>query len=185
MSQVANLPEQNLVYARHFAEFKGLFMDGFYGPTGEAAARYQKVPADEELCALKGLDEEDYITNFLLKHAKSIYRSMYAVLGWLFRWPPLDDSSPTKYISLQAVRTSMHYFVGFYVPLLLTGTLALLNGLDSDPKRIIALGCVAFVLMWSLILLVPSLKRHDLVAIATAFFAVGGIYIGSRSHDSC
>jgi hypothetical protein len=182
---VANLPEPGDAFARHFARYQGLFNDGVYGPTGEDAELYQNVPSHSDLCSFKKFEEEDFGTNLILKHIESVYTRLRSTISWVLRKPVLVDSPLPEYIHLSTIRTAVHYFAGLYVSLLFTSTLGILNSLGSDTKRIIVLGFLSLVLMWSLILLIPSLKRNDLFAIAGAYFAVGGIYIGSKGHDSC
>jgi hypothetical protein len=99
--------------------------------------------------------------------------------------PQHEDALLPEYISLNTVRTTMHYLAGVFVPLLLAGTLGALSSLESEKERIVVLGCFGFVMTWSLILLIPGLKRSDLFAIAAAYFSVGGIYIGARGIGAC
>jgi hypothetical protein len=182
--QLANMSEQDQVFARHFAENDSLFDGGVYGPTKEDADMYRQVPCHSDLCSLKGREQEDPGTNFVLKHLKSMYKFYRIVISWVLRRPLPEDTVP-EYVLLSTVRAAMHFLASIHVVLLFSGTLAVLNSLDSDAKRIAVLGCLAFVLLWSLILLIPSLKRNDLFAIAAAYFAVGGIFIGSRGGVSC
>jgi hypothetical protein len=182
--KVASMPEQDLVFARHFAENDSLFDGGVYGPTKEDADMYRQVPCHSDLCSLKGREQEDPGTNLVLKHLKPMYKLYRKVISWILRRPLREDTDP-EYAHLSTVRTAMHFLASIHVIVLFTGTLGVLNSLDSDAKRIAVLGCFACVLLWSLILLIPSLKRNDLFSIAVAYFAVGGIFIGSRGRDSC
>jgi hypothetical protein len=151
-----------------------------YGPTKEAAKKYQQEAPHPELCSLKECEEEDFVTNLIAKHIESVHERLRSTFRWGPRDPLPKDSPLPEYIQLSTIRTAVHYFAGVYIVLLYSGTLAILNSLGSDTERIIVLGCLALVLLLSLTLLVPSLKRSDMFTIAGTYIAVGGIYIGSK-----
>jgi hypothetical protein len=190
VSGIANLPEQDEVFARHFAQYPKLFTNGVYLPTSEKADMYQQVPAHADTCSLKGREEEDFATDFLVKRVKPINIWLGKLIKSMQKKPAReddtlqeDDSALPQYLGLKTVRTIMHLLAGVYVPTLFAGSLGILSRLETEKSRIIVLGCLGLVLTWSLILLIPTLKRSDLFAITGAFFAVGGIYIGSKSPD--
>jgi hypothetical protein len=150
------------------------------------------VPSHSDLCSLKGREEEDTVTNVLLRHIEFINGKLDNTIRWVSikclrhkDSPPSEEALLPDYISLMTVRTIMHYLAGVFVPLLLAGTLGTLSSLNSEKERIVVLGCLGFVLTWSLILLIPGLKRNDLFAIAAAYFSVGGIYIGAKGLGAC
>jgi hypothetical protein len=178
---VANLPEQVEVFARHFARYDELFENGVYGPTNEDANMYRQVPSHGNLCSLKGGEEEDAVTNLMLKHIESVNEYLHGIVRWVLRKPtPTPDTPLPDYVSLNSIRRVTHCLAAVYATVLFTGTLGILNVLESEKNRIITLGCLAFVLMLSLTILVPSLKRNDLFTIAAGYFAVGGVYIGAK-----
>jgi hypothetical protein len=181
-SEIANLPEQDEVFARHFAEYKNLFLNGAYGPTDQDANIYRQVPPHSATCCLKGHEEEDSGTKLLLRNIEPINESLDKLVHWIMRKPKRPRNSPLpRYVNFGTVRKAMHFLAGLYVALLLTGTLGILSSLSKEKYRIVTLGCLTLALMCSLILLIPSLKRNDLFSIAAAYFAVGGIYIGAKN----
>ena len=93
------------------------------------------------------------------------------------------ESTPEQYIEDKTVRTIMNLLASLYAPILLAGSLAILSCVESELARIAVLGALGILLTMSIMLVVPTVKRSDLFAITAAFFAVGGVYIGSKSFD--
>ncbi|KAF2831257.1 hypothetical protein CC86DRAFT_137061 [Ophiobolus disseminans] len=180
---VANLPEQDNVFARYLANYPGLLVNRLYGPTKEPADIYQEVPSHAGTCSLKSREDEDFVTNLMLKHLQATNEWRQGFIDRVLRRPVREKTALPQYFSLKTIRTIMHIIAGVYVPILFAGSLKILSSLESESTRIVVLGLLCLLLMWSLILLVPTLRRSDLFAIAAAYFAVGGVYIGAKGLD--
>jgi hypothetical protein len=178
------MPDQSKAYARYFAKQNDVFRDGLYVPTMERADIYSQVPSHRYLCTLRGAEEEDVMTDFLLKLAGSVYRRLHGLVDWVFKRRADEELLHQRYIRLTTARTTMNVLAATCLPIFLAGTLGMLSRLKSDKMRIVVLGILALVLTMSLIVLVPKLKRSDMYAITAAYFAVGGIFIGAKSTDS-
>jgi hypothetical protein len=179
---MANLPEQNDVFARHLATYPSLFEDGVYGPTGEPAGIYQKVPSHAGTCSLKSQGDEDFATNLMLRHLQAMNDWRLGIIDRVMGRSVREKSTLPEYVSLKTIRTMMHVVSGSYAPILFAGSLKVLSSLESENMGIVVLGFLC-LLLWSLILLVPTLKRSDLFAIAAAYFAVGSVFIGAKGFD--
>ncbi|CAO2656934.1 Nn.00g057370.m01.CDS01 [Neocucurbitaria sp. VM-36] len=182
---IANLPDQCDMYARHFAQHKEVFENGVFGPTKENEEMYKQVPAHDEMCSLKGFDQQDLITSFVLRHIKTMNKHFRSLMKQFSRKREQQtDVSPEQHIKFETLLLVIDLLAGLYVPLLFAGCMGVLSCIKSEKARIGVLGVFGFVLTGSLILCVPNLRRADLFAVTAAFFAVGGIYIGAKSGDN-
>jgi hypothetical protein len=181
------MPNQPKVYARNFAKKKDVFSGGFYVPTREPADIYSQVPSSVRLCVLKGEEEEeDVVTPTVVKLADWVYIRLRAAINRVPKKHTDPELLHQQYIKKATLRTAMNVLTATFLPTFLAGTLGFLSLLKSDKMRIVVLGILALVLTMSSTLLVPKLnsKRSDLYAITAAYFAVGGVYIGTKSRES-
>lgn len=167
------LPDQPTEFARSFPGWE-LFENGVYVPTGEDAADYEQVSAGPEFFAGREPEPIDHLTRCIIWLNYSI-RAWYDKKRHVVR----DD---LKSINSESNKRIMHLVAAIYMSIFLSGTLGTLSVLSSEKRRIVVLGILGLVLQVSLVLLIPGLKRNDMVAILAAYFAVGGIYIGTKSN---
>lgn len=185
-SQIASLSTQKVEFAKVFAKQKFWFSDGVYGPTGEDELLYKKVPVDADFCTFDESNEQDLATGFLRAHLDAMYRAAVKTVRYIERKLGREVPEETirqRYAELKMVELFMHFVAAVFVPVLLSCTLGALSALDSVRDQIVVLGGLCLLLCWSLIVVTPNLKRSELFAIASAHFAVGGIFIGTKSSN--
>jgi hypothetical protein len=185
-TQVANLPHQSDIYARHFAARETLFEAGVFGPTREKAAMYTQVPSHADTCSFKdgNLDEQDMLTAFVIRHLESVNVYVTDLIARVLRQRSLEDGGAyQQYLGLDKIQMIANVLTGIYVPVFLAICLGVLSCIKSEKTRIVMLGVLGILLALLMIMCVPTPKRNDMFAITAAFFAVGGIFIGAKRES--
>lgn len=177
---VTQLPDQSQLWAKQFTEYQGLFENGIFGPTGENEGIYKQVPSHEGTCSLMKREEGDPTTELIVRNMKGIKMRIGKFL-WKSSKRTNDDleAATQKTVQFTKVRTTMDVVAALYAPALFTSSMAVLSYISSLKVGIVVLGIFGVVLTVSMILFVPTLKRSEIFAITAAFYAVGGVYIGS------
>ncbi len=181
---VANLPDQSEVWAKDFSESPELFHDGRFGPTKEDHEVYSKIPSHADTCSLRAseVDQQDLLTKFVILHLKSIYLGLnkwVAYVPWLGSHK--DEVEQERFIGLERIVLIANVLTGICVPVIYAVCLGVLSCIESEKWRIVVLGAFGLLFTTLLNLCVPTIKRGDMFAITGALFAVGGIFIGTRS----
>jgi len=177
------MPDQPNVHARSFARRQELFRDGVYVPTREPAEIWSQVPSSSRLCVLKVGEEEDVTTQAAVKCADCVYTWLGKTMIRVRNRPAAQEPSRQRYIKSATLGTAMNVIAATILPAFLASTLVLLSLLKTDKMRIVLLGILSWVLTMSLFVLAPKAKRNELYSITSAYFAVGGIFIGAKSVD--
>ncbi|KAH7399507.1 hypothetical protein BKA66DRAFT_565579 [Pyrenochaeta sp. MPI-SDFR-AT-0127] len=180
---IANLPDQCDVYARNFAKQDDVFDNGIFGPTKEDAGMYRQVPPHAGMCSFKGIDPQDPVTNLVLRYLEPLNVRIKGLVRCIVgRREPRAVTSQSN-VTFNTILTVMNLLAGIFGTLLFAGCMGVLSCIDSEKWRIVVLGAFGLVLITSLVLFVPTLKRNDIFAVIAAFFAVGGVYIGAKGID--
>lgn len=176
---ISKLPEQSQVFAKHLASFVGLFQDGFFGPTGEEEDYYRQVPPPGDTAALKGVDHQDVIGNFLMENITTMNKGVRRLAFWRREEQDIEAPQNPSDIDLDTIRGLMNLVTALYGPLLYTVSMLVVSCIKPIKIQIIVVGILGLVLAISMQLMVENVKRGELLTVVAGYFAVLGIFIGN------
>jgi hypothetical protein len=181
LHNVTQLPDQPKPHAEYLAEMPGLFEDDLFGPTGESAGFY-KMPVHPDTCGLKGMSQEDILTEAIIHNVRPIKDR---VLSWIepFRRRTVHDpEAPVTgqtNIKLDTIRRMTNVVTGLWIPTFFTASMVIVFSIHSVTVAFAVALVLGHVLTASVLLVVPKIVRGELFAITASYYAFVGIFIGA------
>ncbi|KAF2705347.1 hypothetical protein K504DRAFT_537413 [Pleomassaria siparia CBS 279.74] len=175
---IAQFPDQSRVCSRWFARRPGLYENGRFEPTGESKMYYEHPP-HADTCTLRDMGCHDLLTEFFINN--------YEAVSERFRKKSEGDADPDaptrEGIKLSIIEAVSNIIACTYISLIFTASIAILFCLEKTRNRIVVAGILGIILLLSILLLAPSVKRSEVVAIIAGYFAIAAVFIGTSDHE--
>ncbi|KAF1912597.1 hypothetical protein BDU57DRAFT_583016 [Ampelomyces quisqualis] len=181
--QVMNLPSQNIFYNKKLVEwkmpeFKPIFDNGDFYPTGEPAEHYRDDPQRSDTFAWRTLPHEDILTKCLLHAGPWIEK--HVVKRWS-QYRKTNSTGGTTSMQFGHLVAIMDTLACIIASLMLVATIAILVVVQTMTARVVLIGVFGTLFAFLLKLMAGNPSRGEVFAATAAFYAVAAVFVGSDS----
>jgi hypothetical protein len=180
-----NLPQQHTYHTEHLAEFKGpnfrnLFENDTFVPTGEKAKTYQDPSVQSDTCAWNDIPQSDLLTRCYIRSGKWIERN---ILRRLRRRPATTAPEIQTDVRHGRIVGVIDTLTCLVASLLLEAAVQALAWVRPFKVRLGLVGAFGTVFALSVKLMAGNITRGEVFGATAAFYAVAVVFVASTGND--
>ncbi|KAH7076543.1 hypothetical protein BKA63DRAFT_285025 [Paraphoma chrysanthemicola] len=187
-AQVMNLPTQNALTAKQFADWNrpqsGPLFDGdAFVPTGESASLYRDNPDETDTCAWRTIPCEDLLTRLFLRMSPWVQRHVLRRWRSIVHPRKLAGKNGPSSVPFDQIVGAMDMLSCLLASVLLAVTIAVLAFVRPLGIRIGIIGIFGTLFALLLWLLSGKPTRGEVFGATAAFYAVAAVFVGTTSNE--
>ncbi|KAF2467403.1 uncharacterized protein BDR25DRAFT_344815 [Lindgomyces ingoldianus] len=180
--ELFNLPNQDPYFTKHFAEYRELFENDVFGPTGEKASVYKDHSPPDDICALKAVPKEDYVTTLVKDNIDWIERNILSHLRRPWTFQKHKQQHRETFVHLSTVKSIMDWSTCVFSPILFTATIFTLIWIKPLNSRVLII--FIFGEIFALVMKLRGVSRGEIFAATAGYFAVASMFVSTTSSSS-